>query len=167
MDFGKLYKDRYSCRSFAPDAVGDDDLKEILEAGRMAPSARNLQPTAVIAVRSAEGLSWIDEACNRHGAPLALVVCADTEASWERPYDGKRSGDVDATIVMAQMMYRAEELGYGTLWIGMFDPVKVSGAFGLGDRLAPVGILAVGRRADTTSANHGVRKPMEEFARLS
>ncbi len=167
MDFERLYKDRYSCRSFAPDEVCDEDLMEMLEAGRMSPSARNLQPTEVIAVRSAEGLAQIDTACKRYGAPLALVVCTDTEASWKRPYDGKRFGDVDATIVMAQMMYRAEELGYGTLWIGMLDPVKVTEAFGLGDRLSPVGILAVGRRADKTSANHGVRKPMEEFARLS
>ncbi len=165
MDFEKLYRDRYSCRSFAPGEVGDKDLMEILEAGRMSPSARNLQPTAAIAVRSAEGLSWIDTACNRHGAPLAIVVCADVQASWERPCDGERSGTVDAAIAMAQMMYRAEELGYGTLWIGMFDPVKVSGAFGLEDRLTPVGILAVGRRADRTSANHGARKPMGEFVR--
>ncbi len=167
MDFDKLYRDRYSCRSFAADAVGDDDLKEILEAGRMAPSARNLQPTTVIVVRSPEGLAHVDEACRRYGAPLALIVCTDTEASWKRPYDGKRFGDVDATIVMAQMMCRAEELGYGTLWIGMFDPDKTVSAFGLDGHSVPTGILAVGRRADETSANHGVRKPMEEFVRFA
>lgn len=166
MDYSELVKSRYSCRAYTSEPVPDDLVMEILEAGRMSPSAKNLQPVSVIAVRTEQGLSKVNGACNPYGAPLALIVCVDMENSWESPYTGKHIGETDAAIVTTQMMYRAEELGLGSVWIGMFDPEKISSAFGLGN-LTPISILAVGYKADTTSRNHGVRKGMEEFARFA
>ena len=166
MDYSELVKSRYSCRAYTSEHVPDELVTEILEAGRMSPSAKNIQPVSVIAVRTEQGLSKVNEACNTYGAPLALIVCVDMEGSWESPYTGKHIGETDAAIVTTQMMYRAEELGLGSVWIGMFDPERISSAFGLGG-LTPINILAVGYKADTTSGNHGVRKAMEEFAKFA
>ena len=166
MDYSELVKSRYSCRAYTSEHVPDELVTEILEAGRMSPSAKNIQPVSVIAVRTKQGLSKVNEACNTYGAPLALIVCVDMEGSWESPYTGKHIGETDAAIVTTQMMYRAEELGLGSVWIGMFDPERISSAFGLGG-LTPINILAVGYKADTTSGNHGVRKAMEEFAKFA
>ena len=52
MDFNELVRRRYSSRAYKPDPVEDDKVRSILEAGRLAPTARNDQPVRVIAVRS-------------------------------------------------------------------------------------------------------------------
>ena len=62
MDFNELVRRRYSCRAYKPDTVEDDMVRSILEAGRLAPTARNDQPVRVIAVRSKEGLAKLEEA---------------------------------------------------------------------------------------------------------
>lgn len=48
MDFLELAKNRYSCRSFSDKKVEREKLDKILEAGRVAPTAVNLQPQRVL-----------------------------------------------------------------------------------------------------------------------
>lgn len=167
MDFNELVVRRYSSRSYKSEPVEEGQIRAILEAGRLSPSARNDQPTRVIAVRSKEGLEKLEEAAHIYNAPLAFIVCADTEKAWTRSYDGMKSTDIDASIVTTQMMYEATDMGLGTLWICMFKPDIVRRNFGLPENLVPVNILAVGHRDDQTSKNHGVHIPMDEFARFA
>ena len=54
MDFLKLCADRYSLRSFADTPIPDEALTQILEAGRLAPTAMNLQPQRIFVIRSEE-----------------------------------------------------------------------------------------------------------------
>jgi nitroreductase len=49
-----------------------------------------------------------------NGAPLAFIVCADTEKAFRRPMDGKSMSDIDASIVTDHMMLAATDLGLGT-----------------------------------------------------
>lgn len=165
MDFIELARRRYSSRKYKADKVEDEKIRSILEAGRISPSARNDQPVRVIAVRSPEGLKKLGEACNIYDAPLAFIVCADSEKTWTRSYDGMKTTDIDASIVTTQMMYEATDMGLGTLWICMFKPDVIRRNFGLAESMIPVNVLAVGYRDDETSKNHGVRIPMDEFAR--
>ena len=88
MDFNELVRKRYSSRAYRPDPVEDDKVRSILEAGRLAPTARNDQPVRVIAVRSKEGLAKVEEAGHIFDAPLAFIVCSDRNKSWTRCYDG-------------------------------------------------------------------------------
>lgn len=164
MSFMTLAEERYSSREYTDEPVSEEDTGRILEAGRLAPSAKNLQPTRVIAVSSPEGLAAVSRTARLYGATLALIVVADGSKAWVRPFDGKAFGDIDATIVAAQMMYEAQDLGLGSVWIGYFDPAAIKESFGLAADEEASAIIAVGHRADDTSRNHGVRKPMEEFA---
>ena len=164
MTFADLTMERYSSRSYTDEPVSEEDIESILEAGRMAPTAKNLQPVRVIVADTPESIARIGKAAGPYGATLALIVIADTSKAWVRPQDGKNFGDIDASIVTTQMMYRAQELGLGSVWIGYFDPAAVKEAFGLGETEEASAILAVGHRADETSSNHGNRKPMSEFA---
>ena len=166
MDFGELVDRRYSSRAYKQTPVEQEKLDAVLEAGRMSPTAKNLQPVRVIAVRTPEGLAKVSEGANIYGAPLALITCAYEDRCWERAYDGMRSYQIDASIVTTQMMYRATDLGLGSVWICWFDPEVISRNFDLPDNLVPVNILAVGYSDDTTSKNKGNRIPMDEFARL-
>ncbi len=145
----------------------DEKVRSILEAGRMAPSARNDQPSRVIAVRSKEGLAKLEEAAHIYDAPLAFIVCADRDKAWTRSYDGMKTTDIDASIVTTQMMYEATDMDLGTLWICMFKPDILRRNFDIPENLIPVNILAVGYRDDQTSKNHGIRIPMDEFVRYA
>lgn len=167
MDFYELAKKRYSCRAYKTDIVEDDKIRSILEAGRLAPTARNDQPVRVIAVTSKEGLAKLEEAGHIFDAPLAFIVCCDRDRAWTRSYDGMKTTDIDASIVTTQMMYEATDMGLGTVWICMFKPDVVRRNFDLPENMIPVNILAVGYRDDETSKNHGVRIPMDEFARFA
>ena len=50
MDFSQLVRTRYSVRAYKDTPVPEDILAQILEAGRLAPSAHNSQPQMVYVV---------------------------------------------------------------------------------------------------------------------
>ena len=167
MTFADLTNERYSSRSYTDEPVSDEDIVSILEARRMAPTAKNLQPVRVIVADTPESIARIGKAAGPYGATVALIVVADASKAWVRPQDGKNFGDIDASIVTTQMMYEATDMGLGTLWVCMFKPDVIRRNFGLDDDMIPVNILAVGYRDDQTSKNHGVRIPMDDFVRYA
>lgn len=165
MDFLQLAKQRYACRAYRNTEVEQDQLDRILEAGRVAPTGANRQPQRVLVVRTPEGMEKLERCAKTFGAPLALVVCADTEQAWVRPVDGKQIVDIDATIVTDHMMLEAASLGLATLWVCMFDPEQLRSEFLLPERLTPVNILLVGYAsgAPASPARHdATRKALVE-----
>ena len=50
--FMRILESRYSCHSFNGTPVSEAKLNMILEAGRLAPSAKNLQPTRIWVVKA-------------------------------------------------------------------------------------------------------------------
>ena len=144
MDFIEIAKKRYSVRSYKDKKVEEEKLKKILEAAHVAPTAANLQPIRLLTVQSKEGLGKIGKGANLYGAPLAIIVCADHKKAWVRPFDKKRTTDIDASILTDHMMLQATELGLGSVWICYFKPDVIRREFGLPDHLEPVNILAVG-----------------------
>ena len=144
MDFLSLAKKRYACRSYKKQAVEQEKLDLILEAGRVAPTGANRQPQRLGVVRSQEGMERLARCTRDFGAPVAIIVCADTTQAWIRKYDGKQVGDIDASIVTDHMMLCATSLGLNTLWICMFKPDAVREEFGLPEGIEPVNILLIG-----------------------
>ena len=47
MEFQQLIEDRYSVRKFTDEPVTREEIEAILEAGRIAPTARNSQPQRI------------------------------------------------------------------------------------------------------------------------
>ena len=54
MEFTQVVENRYSCKSFSGRKVEAEKLQVILEAGRVAPTAKNLQEQRVYVVQSEE-----------------------------------------------------------------------------------------------------------------
>ena len=80
MEFNEVIKDRYSCKKFDGRPVDKEQLDEILEAGRLAPTAKNLQEQRVYVIQSEEGLAKIDKLTPcRYGASTVLVVAFDSK----------------------------------------------------------------------------------------
>lgn len=144
MDFITIAKKRCSIRSYTEQKVEPEKLEKILEAAHVAPTAANLQPVHLIAVQSEEGLAKISKAANIYGAPLAIIICADHNKAWVRPFDQKQTGDIDASILTDHMMLQATELGLGSVWICYFKPDVLRREFDLPANLEPINILAIG-----------------------
>ena len=117
MDFLTLAKKRYSVRAYTKQKVEKEKLDAILEAAHVAPTGGNCQPQHLIVVQSDEGLRKIGKATNIYGAPLAIIVCSDTNKVWTRPFDGKKLTDIDASIITDHMMMEATYLGLGSVWV--------------------------------------------------
>ena len=112
MTFFQLAKDRYSVRSYKSQLVEPDKLAQILEAGRIAPTAANKQPQRIKVIIDPAELAKVDECTPcRFGAPAVLLVCYDKAACWKRKFDGANSGEVDASIITTHLMLAAEDLG--------------------------------------------------------
>ena len=74
MEFKEVIKARYSCKKYGDRKVEPDKLAAILEAGRLAPTAKNLQEQHVYVLQSAEALAKFDAVTLRcaHSAPCCF-----------------------------------------------------------------------------------------------
>lgn len=115
-------KKRHSVRKYTGKEIEQEKLDKILEAAHAAPTAANMQPVRLMVVKSKEGLEKVGKAANIYQAPAAIVVCADKTKAWKRPFDGKITTDIDASILTDHMMLEATELGLGSVWICYFNP---------------------------------------------
>ena len=168
MDFKTLSAARYSLRKFSPAPVEAEKLAAILEAGRNAPTAHNLQPQRLFVLQSPEALEKVDACAGVHFHPtVMLVVAYDAESAWKREGDGKNHGEIDAAIAVTQMMLQAADLGLGTTYVGMFEPEKLLAAFPEMAGLTPIALLPLGYPAETAhpSRLHADRKPLEELVK--
>ena len=109
MDFMDLAKSRYSERFFDPRPVEQEKLDQILEAGRIVPTACNYQPQRFYVLKSPEALEKAKQVTPFHyNAPLMLLVCYDLQTVWKAPQDRMfrscNSGEQDASIAATTMM---------------------------------------------------------------
>ncbi|HCQ5569174.1 TPA: nitroreductase family protein [Clostridioides difficile] len=144
MDFLEIAKTRFSVRNYTDRKVEEEKIDKILNSAHVAPTAANLQPVRLIVIQKKEGLESISKAANIYGAPLAILVCADHSKAWNRPFDGKKTTDIDASILTDHMMLQATELNLGSVWICYFKPDIIKQEFQLPDYLEPINILAIG-----------------------
>jgi len=164
MSFSDLVKQRYSVRKFDSRAVEPEKLAAILEAGRLAPTGVNYQPQRILVLQG-EDLEKL-QGCTPclFGQSLVLVVCYDRNESW-KSRSGRDIGDVDGTIVLTQMMYQAEELGIGSLIVGMYKEPLLRERFAIPENLEIVSMLMLGYAAEDCKPHpqlHTSRKAMEE-----
>ena len=164
MSFAQLVKQRYSVRKFDARPVETEKMEKILEAGRVAPTACNYQPQRILVLQGEDMEKFQGCTPCRYGAPAALIVCYDKTVSW-KSRSGREIGDVDGTIVMTQMMYQAEELGIGSLLVGMYKEPLLREQFRIPEHYEIVCLLVLGYPAEDCKPHpqlHTDRKPMEE-----
>ena len=166
--FMRILESRYSCHSFSSYPVSESKLNMILEAGRLAPSAKNLQPTRIWVVRSEEALARLRTVHDCYGAPMVLIVGCRNEEAWIRESDGVNAAKTDAAIVLTHLMLTATDAGLANMWIWDFDPRKVREALPELKEHGVYALLAIGHPAageGRPTDLHSVRKPLEEIVR--
>ena len=165
MDFLELARRRYSCKKYGDRPVEEAALGKILEAGRLAPTAKNLQEQRVYVAVSEEALAKIDEVTPcRYNAPVVLVVAFDKENVYTYPGGGRQSGIEDASIVATHMMLAAEAYGVDSCWVNCFDPDKLHALLDLPENEEILMLLDLGHAAPGAGPlpNHDSRKPLAE-----
>ena len=165
MEFTEVVKNRYSCKKYDEKQISAEQLDAVLQAGRLAPTAKNLQGQRIYVVQSAEGLAKIDELTPcRYGAPTVLVVAFDKNSVFVYPGEEANSGVEDASIVATHMMLAATNKGVDSCWLNFFDPAAVAKAFDLPENEQVLMLLDLGFAAEGFAPlpNHTSRKPLEE-----
>ena len=115
-------KKRSSTRGYTKEALTDDEIKTLLLAGLMAPTAANKQEIHFTVLKGDNPiLKEIEDEKNKlrnisnpeHNfyfeAPTVIILSADSEFRWS---------PLDAGIAVENMALTAEELGLGNLIIG-------------------------------------------------
>lgn len=151
MEILEIAKKRSSIRNYEDRKVEKEKVDKIVEMAHVAPSAANLQPVRLIVIQEESGLQKIAKGANIFHAPLAIIVCSDHRKAWKRPFDGKTTVDIDASIVCDHMMLAATELELGTLWVCYFKPDVIKKEFQLPEHLEPIHILAIGYSNETNA----------------
>lgn len=163
-DFETVIRNRTATRKFKDKKIEDEKINKILEAGRLAPTAKNLQPQKIYVANSEEALRKIDEISPcRYGAPTVLIVCSDKNIAWSK--DNYSTYEMDACIVATHLMLEATNIGIDNIWIEMFDKEKLKKEFKLEDNIEPICLIPLGYASDDYAGNplHNKRKDLKDI----
>ncbi len=165
MNFLDLCKERYSVRKFSDKPIEPDVLAQILEAGRVAPTAKNNQPQRIYVLQSEEALAKIRSITRfSFNAPVVLLICGDISEGWINPFNDRNGTEMDVSIVTTQMMLQTTALGLGSTWVCWFDMAVVKEQFNLPEQIEPYAILPIGYPSEQSipSPSHENRKTLDE-----
>lgn len=167
MEFTQVIQQRESIRDYDPDKpVSKETLEKILEAGRVAPSAKNLQPWKFVVVQSAEMLKKVRASYKGEWfktAPVVLIVVGYRDQAWVRSYDAYNSIETDLTIAITHLILAAENEGVGTCFIEAYDPAILREALGIKENQVIFSITPLGYPHDGfKKRKNKIRKPLDE-----
>lgn len=165
MEFKEVIKNRYSCKKYSDRQVEVEKLEAILNAGRLAPTAKNLQEQHVYVIQNPDLLRKVDAITPcRYGAPTVVVVAFDKENVFTYPGGKRDSGVEDASIVATHMILAAADEGIDSCWLNFFDPDKAAEQLGLPANEEVLMLMDLGYAAEGAGplANHSSRKALKE-----
>ena len=165
MEFYEVLNKRRSIRKYKSAAVEQDKLDRILDAARIAPSAKNLQPWHFIVIRDESVKLALKDAYDKewfYSAPVIVCVCGEPAKAWVRR-DGRSYLDVDVANAFEHLILAAAAEGLGTCWIGAFDSLAVRRTLGLPVGIEPVAMTPIGYPDETPPPPS--RKAMGEIIR--
>ena len=165
MDFLGLSKTRHSVLYYQKKQIPTELIDKILEAGISAPTACNFQPQKIKLIISDDDRERLNHVVpSKYYVPAAFLVCYDINTCWKRSYDGKSSGEIDATIVTTHMMLEATSLGLGSIWVMHWNPDKMKVEFQIPEHHEPVALLIFGYPEDVAPhKEHFKRKSIEDI----
>ena len=165
MEFKEVIERRYSCRKFDGRKIERAQLEAILEAGRIAPTAKNLQEQRIYVIESEQALEAVDRLTPcRYGAPTVLAVAYDKNSVFTYPGGRVNSGAEDATIVATHMILAAANEGVDSVWLNFFDPDIAAKELGLPENEEIVMMMPLGFAAEGAgpSPQHASKKALAE-----
>lgn len=165
MEFEELIRERYACRKFSSKPVSKEILEKILEAGRIAPTAKNLQPFKIYVFEKEESLKLLDQVTPcRYNAPLVIAITYLHDEEWKHPTDlNRHSGPEDVSIVATHMMLESKNLGLDSCWVKYFDDSKFNSLFSVSKNETCVLLLPIGYGEIGPGPLHKNKKDMSKL----
>ena len=167
MEFETVIRKRTATRKFKNDQITNEQLNKILEAGRLSPTAKNIQPQKIYVIQSKEAITKIDQSTPcRYNAPTVLLVCSDKSKAFSK--NNHSTYEIDASIVATHMILEATNIGVDNIWIELFDKNKIKETFKLPKELETICLIPLGYKTDDYSTNplHNQRKNIKEFVKF-
>lgn len=156
MDFLDVINTRHSVRTFKPDQVSEEILLQILEAGRISPSAQNRQCWRFIVINDKELIKKIAY----HSfvgtvnyfikdAPVLIIACADTKKALR--FNNQDYYLVDVAIAFQQMILTAWNFKVATCWMAAFNEAELKKILNLPEHIRIVALSPFGYATDKSS----------------
>jgi nitroreductase len=140
MNVFEAIEERRSIRAYQDKPIPREKLEKILEAGRLAPSARNIEPWHFIVVTDKEKKKILSK--GRYAkfvaeAPIAIVACGNKKTSpdWYA---------IDVALAVENMVLTAINEGLSTCCVGSFDEKEVKAALKIPENFEALIILPIG-----------------------
>lgn len=154
MEVFECIKTRRSVRKFLDVPIEWDKVGTIVDAGRSAPTAGNLQNWKFIIILDEGKRKKIAEACLKQfwmeRAPVLIVVCSEPEKA-KRFYGirGERLYSIqNCAAAVENMLLTAHSLGLGGCWVGAFDEDMIKRALEIPDYARPQVVVPIGYPAE-------------------
>lgn len=150
MDVLDCIRTRRSVRKYKDKTVAMDLIGQVLEAGRMAPTAGNLQNYKIIMVKDKARRDSVADACHEqhwmNKAPVLLVVCSEPQRAKQFYYErGETVYSIqNCATITENMMIAAWGLGLGTCWVGSFDVDGMRDALVIPEYAEPQVVVTLG-----------------------
>ncbi len=166
MNLDEIINKRYSVRKFKQDKISEAIIKQIINAGRLAPTARNTQSQKYYIVNSNDVKDKLkQEQAFKHDfvytAP-SILICAVDPTPYPDPEErGKKFAIIDCTISSSFLMLKATELGLGTCYVGLIDENKIKQILDIPEKYLIPFVIPIGYPDIEQSERK--RKPLEEF----
>jgi nitroreductase len=162
MDLYEAIKKRYSCRSYSSEPIEKEKLDRILEAARLAPSAKNLQDWRFVIVTEEKKRKEVAAAANEQmfiaTAPAIIIGCSNSEHTMRC---GQKIAPIDLAIAMEHIALTATAEGLATCWIGSFYPEKIRKVLDIPEKIEIIELMPIGYPADKET-----RRPRESVEKI-
>ena len=149
MTVSEAIEKRYSCRSYQDRPVEPEKLLQVLEAARLAPTAKNMQDVRFVVVTDSQMKRKLAQAANEQifleKAAAIIVACSESDHVMRC---GQSIAPIDTAIALDHISLQATELGLATCWIGSFFPDKVRPLLDIPEKIAIIELMAIGYPAD-------------------
>lgn len=162
MDVFKCVSTLSSIRSYIRKAAPEEVVTEVLEAGRLAPSAHNDQPWQFILIRDKGVLGGLERYCMSgqfiSQVSFAVVVLTDPSSKWH---------EIDGTRAVQNMVLTAWNRGLGSCWIGRLDREGLMEYLGIPSSLHVLTVLPFGYFHERMAGGAKFRKAPEDVFHLN
>ena len=162
MDTLTAIRARRSIRKYRNQPIEPEKLEAILEAARLAPSARNAQLWKFVVVQDQKQRELLATATKYSFIADAPVIIAGVALDPDRVMScGVPAYAVDLAIAMTNITLAACALGLGTCWIGGFDQDIARKALGVPEKYKIVELMPLGYPAENPQPRQ--RKDLAEI----
>jgi nitroreductase len=160
-----VIRERRSVRVYKSDPIPEESILRVLEAARLAPSGKNLQPWKFVIVQNSELKKRLAKASNQQDfiadAPLIIVACGFPDECYRTMGRYMKSWPVDVTIALEHLILQAQEEGLGTCWIGSFEEEEVKSLLDVPEHVKVLALTPLGYPGEVPEFRG--RKPLEKI----